>query len=174
MGANHSPDSGGMARPQHREVGGMPLRPAQRGVGPERFDDRGRVILLPPQSFDEPFGLGSQGRGLAARLVARLQRRRVPQADREVAGAGHQRLAVGAEGQRPDVAGVPGQPRHLLAALPGPTARSPGRGRPWPGGVPSGWKAAAKTSSVCPRSTRHAPLSICHRRTVRSPLHEAR
>ena len=39
-----------------------------RGVGPESFDDLGRVILLPPQSFDEPFGLGSKGLGLAARL----------------------------------------------------------------------------------------------------------
>jgi hypothetical protein len=32
-----------------------------------------------------------QGLGLAARLVARLQRRGVPQADRGVAGAGRQR-----------------------------------------------------------------------------------
>ena len=64
---------------------------------------------------DQPFGLGSQGLGLAAGLVARLQRRCVPQADRVVSGAGRQRRAVGAEGQRPDEARVPLQPRHLLA-----------------------------------------------------------
>ena len=43
------------------------------------------VFISPPQPFHQPFGLGSQGLGLAARLVARLQRRGVPQADREVA-----------------------------------------------------------------------------------------
>ncbi len=81
----------------------MELRPARRGVGPESFDDVGRVILLLPQSFDEPFGLGSQRIGLAAHLVTRLQRRRVPEANRAIAGAGRQRRAVGAEGQGPGV-----------------------------------------------------------------------
>src|SRR5262249_20672082 len=55
------------------------------------------------------------GRRLAPGLVALLQRRRIPQANRAVPGAGRQRLAALAEGQRPDVALVPGQPHHLLA-----------------------------------------------------------
>src|SRR5262249_61952408 len=51
----------------------------------------------------------------APALVARLPRYRVPEAHRSVPGAGRQRSAVGAEGQRPDETPVPGQPRHLLA-----------------------------------------------------------
>src|SRR4051812_11359742 len=65
---------------QQSKVGGMALRPAQCRQGPETFDDLRRVVLLPPQSFDEPFGLGSQGLGLSARPVTCLQGRRVPEA----------------------------------------------------------------------------------------------
>jgi hypothetical protein len=67
--------------------------------------------------------------------------------------------AVGAEDQRPDVGDVPRQARHRFAALQVPqpdrgVAAAPGQA--WP----SGWKAAAKTASVCPRSEAGGPRLV--------------
>jgi hypothetical protein len=61
--------------PQHGTQGRVAQRLAQHSVGPEGGHDPGRVGRLPPQPFDQPFGLGPQALGLAARLVARLERR---------------------------------------------------------------------------------------------------
>lgn len=101
---------------QHGTQGRLMHRLAQRCVGPELFHERGWVLLLPPQCLDQPLGLGPQGRGLAVRLIAHAQRLGVPQPHAAVAGTGDERFAVGAEDQRPDIAGVAGQVRHLLAA----------------------------------------------------------
>ncbi len=72
-------------------------------VGPECCDDLGWVFLLAPQPLNQTFCLGTQGRGLAPGLVAG-QRRRIPEAKCAVPGAGSQCRAVGAEGQRIDIA----------------------------------------------------------------------
>ena len=124
--------SGGCAR-RSTAQGGLAQRLARHAVGPECCHDLRRVVLLAPQLLDQPFGLGSQGRGLAPGLVARLQRRGVPQANRAVPGAGRQRRAVGAEGQRPDEALCARAAAPPPRPAPGPTARPPRRGRPWPG-----------------------------------------
>ena len=100
---------------QHRMQRRLAEWLAQGPVGPNRFHDFRRASLLLPERVDQSFGLSPQGFGLAVRLVSHLQGRRVPQADCEVAGAGHQRRAIGAKGQRPDVVRVPLQPSHLLA-----------------------------------------------------------
>ena len=55
--------------PQHVTQGRLAQRLAQRLVRPQAFHDR--VVLRPSQLLDQ-FGLGAQGRGFAARLVARL------------------------------------------------------------------------------------------------------
>ena len=75
--------------------------------------------------------------------------------------------AVGAEGQRPDVAGVPWQPRHFLAPRQVPQPDRPvaaGRGQAPAIGV----EGRGEDLVGVPAQYRHAPLSICHRRTVRS------
>ena len=64
--------------PQHGAQGRVAERLAQRAVGPKRFHDFGRIVLLAPQLVDQPLGLGSQGGGFAPGLVARLQGRCVP------------------------------------------------------------------------------------------------
>ena len=69
--------------PQHGTHGRLAQRLAQHPVGPEGGHDPGRVGLLPPERLHQSFGLGPQGLGLAAHLIAQLQRRRVPEADRE-------------------------------------------------------------------------------------------
>src|SRR5437016_3415330 len=73
---------------KHSAQGPMAQGRAQREVGPDRFRDLVRVVFLSPQFLDQPLRLGPQGGGFAAGLVTNLQRRRVPQTDRRVAGAG--------------------------------------------------------------------------------------
>jgi hypothetical protein len=104
-----------------------------------------------------------------------------------VFGAGRQRRAVGAEGQRKDHFVCP-----CSRATSSPRVRShsqTARSRPADASrLPSGWKATEKTLSVCTRSTWHSLTirlsrspgreekmrgSICHRRMVRSAPHVA-
>ncbi len=69
---------------QHGAQGRLAQRLARNSVAPDCFHDLGRVVLLAPQLLDQPFGLASQGGGLAPGLVARLQGRCIPQANRAV------------------------------------------------------------------------------------------
>ena len=75
-------------RGEHRKLGGMAVRPAQRGVGPKHFDDLGRVILLPPQSFDEPFGLVSRLETHFMGVVFQSRTVKSPEPDASVAPSG--------------------------------------------------------------------------------------
>jgi len=90
--------------------GGPAERFGQRLVRQKCGDGGVRRGLLPEQSIDQSLGLGAQRRGLPPGLVADGQRRRVPEADRVVAGTGRQGVAGRAEGHRPDVADVAPQP----------------------------------------------------------------
>ena len=122
--------------PQHGAQGRVAQRLARNSVASDCFHDLGRVVLLAPQLLDQPFGLASHGRGLAPGLVARLQGRGIPQEDRVVPGAGRQRRAVRAEGERPDEARVPkaarttSSPRARVPQL--QTASGVALARTWP------------------------------------------
>jgi hypothetical protein len=79
--------------PNHCDTLG-PDRLAQLRVVAERVDDLGRSLLLLKKPPDESLRVLSKSIGLTLRRVA--QRLGVPQADRLVARAGGQGLAVGA------------------------------------------------------------------------------
>ena len=96
------------------KTGRLPQRLAQPRVVAERGDDLGRGLLRFKKPPDESLRVRSKRIGLMPRLVAHPQRLGVPQADGPVARAGGQGLAVGAEGQRPDVKRVPREPDNHL------------------------------------------------------------